>query len=95
MHETFATADADDGHDAASRSHAGPAAPACAIGGASADHYAGGREGDGPRLVTLGCRLNAYESEVMRRHASAAGLDNAVIVNTCAEIGRASCRERV
>ncbi len=84
MHETFATADADDGHDAASRSHAGPAAPACAIGGASADHYAGGREGDGPRLVTLGCRLNAYESEVMRRHASAAGLDNAVIVNTCA-----------
>lgn len=36
------------------------------------------------RVVTLGCRLNAYESEVMRGHASAAGLDDAVIVNTCA-----------
>ena len=36
------------------------------------------------RVVTLGCRLNAYESEVMRGHAAAAGLDGAVIVNTCA-----------
>jgi threonylcarbamoyladenosine tRNA methylthiotransferase MtaB len=36
------------------------------------------------RVVTLGCRLNAYESEVMRRHATAAGLGDAVIVNTCA-----------
>ena len=36
------------------------------------------------RLVTMGCRLNAYESEVMRGHAVAAGLDAAVIVNTCA-----------
>ncbi len=38
----------------------------------------------GVRLITLGCRLNAYESEVMRGHAAAAGLDDAVIVNTCA-----------
>ena len=37
-----------------------------------------------PVIITLGCRLNAYESEVMRRHARDAGLDNAVIVNTCA-----------
>ena len=37
-----------------------------------------------PVVITLGCRLNAYESEVMRRHASDAGLENAVIVNTCA-----------
>jgi threonylcarbamoyladenosine tRNA methylthiotransferase MtaB len=36
------------------------------------------------RVVTLGCRLNAYESEVMRAHAEAAGLAGAVIVNTCA-----------
>jgi threonylcarbamoyladenosine tRNA methylthiotransferase MtaB len=34
--------------------------------------------------VTLGCRLNAYESEVMRAHAERAGLADAVIVNTCA-----------
>ncbi len=32
----------------------------------------------------MGCRLNAYESEVMRGHAEAAGLGNTVIVNTCA-----------
>ncbi len=35
-------------------------------------------------ILTLGCRLNSYESEVMRGHAAAAGLSNAVIVNTCA-----------
>lgn len=38
----------------------------------------------GPAVITLGCRLNTYESEVMRRHAEAAGLGDAVIVNTCA-----------
>lgn len=37
-----------------------------------------------PKLVTFGCRMNTYESEVMRDHARAAGLDDAVIVNTCA-----------
>jgi threonylcarbamoyladenosine tRNA methylthiotransferase MtaB len=35
-------------------------------------------------IITFGCRLNAYESEVMRERASAAGLSSAVIVNTCA-----------
>ena len=35
-------------------------------------------------IITFGCRLNAYESEVMREHATAAGLTSAVIVNTCA-----------
>jgi threonylcarbamoyladenosine tRNA methylthiotransferase MtaB len=35
-------------------------------------------------IITFGCRLNAYESEVMRAHAEAAGLTQAVIVNTCA-----------
>ncbi|MEM9668031.1 MAG: tRNA (N(6)-L-threonylcarbamoyladenosine(37)-C(2))-methylthiotransferase MtaB [Pseudomonadota bacterium] len=37
-----------------------------------------------PTLITLGCRLNSYESEVMRDHAESAGLEDAVIVNTCA-----------
>ena len=37
-----------------------------------------------PTVITLGCRLNAYESEVMRDHALAAGLNDAVIINTCA-----------
>lgn len=35
-------------------------------------------------IITLGCRLNTYESEVMRQKAAEAGLDNAIIVNTCA-----------
>ena len=44
-------------------------------------------------IVTFGCRLNAYESEVMRREAHEAGLDTleggAIIVNTCAVTGEA------
>ncbi|MFA5592333.1 MAG: tRNA (N(6)-L-threonylcarbamoyladenosine(37)-C(2))-methylthiotransferase MtaB [Micavibrio sp.] len=37
-----------------------------------------------PELVTFGCRLNTYESEVMRGHAKAAGLGDVIIFNTCA-----------
>lgn len=40
-------------------------------------------------IITLGCRLNAYESEVMRKHADSAGLDDAIIINTCAVTGEA------
>jgi threonylcarbamoyladenosine tRNA methylthiotransferase MtaB len=35
-------------------------------------------------VVTFGCRLNTAESEVIHRHAVAAGLDDTVVVNTCA-----------
>ena len=35
-------------------------------------------------IVTFGCRLNTHESEIMRGRATEAGLDNAVVVNTCA-----------
>jgi threonylcarbamoyladenosine tRNA methylthiotransferase MtaB len=35
-------------------------------------------------VVTFGCRLNAYESEVIRNEAVRAGVADAVIVNTCA-----------
>jgi len=37
-----------------------------------------------PRVVSFGCRLNTYESEVMRQHAQKQGLTNTIIVNTCA-----------
>ncbi len=37
-----------------------------------------------PEFLTFGCRLNAFESEVMRAHAAAAGLDDLVVVHTCA-----------
>lgn len=36
------------------------------------------------RVVTFGCRLNTYESQVMQDHADKAGLDDAIIFNTCA-----------
>ena len=35
-------------------------------------------------VITFGCRLNTYESEVAKTHAAEAGLQDAVIVNTCA-----------
>jgi threonylcarbamoyladenosine tRNA methylthiotransferase MtaB len=47
----------------------------------------------GLEILTFGCRLNTYESEVMRREATTAGLaalpGGAVIVNTCAVTGEA------
>ena len=42
-----------------------------------------------PVFATLGCRLNAYETEAMKELAAAAGLSDAVIVNTCAVTGGA------
>lgn len=38
----------------------------------------------GVQTLTFGCRLNAYEAAVMKSEAEKAGLDNAIIVNTCA-----------
>jgi len=35
-------------------------------------------------VVTFGCRLNAAESEVIRREAERAGISDTVVVNTCA-----------
>ena len=37
-----------------------------------------------PKFMTQGCRLNAYETEAMKELAHAAGLNNVVVVNTCA-----------
>jgi threonylcarbamoyladenosine tRNA methylthiotransferase MtaB len=37
-----------------------------------------------PIFATLGCRLNAYETEAMKELATAAGVEGAVVVNTCA-----------
>ena len=43
-------------------------------------------------ILTFGCRLNTYESEVMRGHA--AGLDDTIIVNTCAVTAEAERQAR-
>ena len=40
-------------------------------------------------VVTFGCRLNITESEVIRREASAGGVADAVVINTCAVTGEA------
>jgi len=40
-------------------------------------------------IVTFGCRLNAYESEVIRERAAQDGLANAIVFNTCAVTGEA------
>jgi len=45
-------------------------------------------------IITFGCRLNAFEAEIMRGHAAAAGLDQAVIVNTCAVTAEAERQAR-
>ncbi len=41
-------------------------------------------------IQTFGCRLNAFESEIMRNHANAAGLNDAVIFNSCAVTAEAT-----
>ena len=45
-------------------------------------------------VVTFGCRLNAYESEVIRREAQAAGLADTIVVNTCAVTAEAVRQSR-
>jgi threonylcarbamoyladenosine tRNA methylthiotransferase MtaB len=37
-----------------------------------------------PEVLTFGCRLNAYESEVIKGHATQAGWTDTVVINSCA-----------
>jgi threonylcarbamoyladenosine tRNA methylthiotransferase MtaB len=45
-------------------------------------------------IITFGCRLNAFESEIIRRAADDAGLGDAVIINTCAVTAEAERQAR-
>ena len=47
-----------------------------------------------PKFTTLGCRLNAYETEAMKDLSAQAGLSNAVVVNTCAVTSEAVRKAR-
>lgn len=47
-----------------------------------------------PVFATLGCRLNAYETEAMKELSAAAGIENAVVVNTCAVTAQAVRKAR-
>ncbi len=48
----------------------------------------------GVDVITFGCRLNAFESEVMRVEAERAGLENTIIVNSCAVTSEAVAQAR-
>src|SRR5215218_6536565 len=45
-------------------------------------------------VVTFGCRLNAFESEIIRRRAEEAGLGETVVFNTCAVTNEAVAQAR-
>src|SRR3954452_18453015 len=45
-------------------------------------------------VVTFGCRLNAFESEVIRREAERAGLADTIVVNSCAVTNEAVAQAR-
>ncbi len=47
-----------------------------------------------PRFTTLGCRLNAYETEAMRALTETAGLGNTHVINTCAVTAEAVRKAR-
>ncbi|WP_106746687.1 tRNA (N(6)-L-threonylcarbamoyladenosine(37)-C(2))-methylthiotransferase MtaB [Yoonia maritima] len=47
-----------------------------------------------PKFSNHGCRLNAYEAEAMKELATSAGVENAVIVNTCAVTAEAVRKAR-
>ncbi len=47
-----------------------------------------------PVFATLGCRLNAYETEAMKALAAAHGVEDAVVVNTCAVTAEAVRKAR-
>ncbi|MBR0990801.1 tRNA (N(6)-L-threonylcarbamoyladenosine(37)-C(2))-methylthiotransferase MtaB [Bradyrhizobium japonicum] len=45
-------------------------------------------------VVTFGCRLNAFEAEVIRREAEAAGLEDTIVINSCAVTNEAVAQAR-
>jgi threonylcarbamoyladenosine tRNA methylthiotransferase MtaB len=45
-------------------------------------------------VVTFGCRLNAFESEVIRREAENAGLEDTIVINSCAVTNEAVAQAR-
>src|SRR5467141_909985 len=45
-------------------------------------------------VITFGCRLNAFESEVIRREAENAGLGDTIVINSCAVTNEAVAQAR-
>jgi len=49
---------------------------------------------DGIEIVSFGCRLNLWESAIIRQHARGAGLRDTIVVNTCAVTAEAERQAR-
>ena len=47
-----------------------------------------------PKVISLGCRLNAFESELMREHGIEGGAENTIIINTCTVTAEAERQSR-
>src|SRR5436190_11979903 len=45
-------------------------------------------------VITFGCRLNAFESEVIRHEAEGAGLSDTIVINSCAVTNEAVAQAR-
>ncbi|WFU41278.1 tRNA (N(6)-L-threonylcarbamoyladenosine(37)-C(2))-methylthiotransferase MtaB [Bradyrhizobium sp. CB82] len=48
----------------------------------------------GVEVLTFGCRLNAFEAEVIRREAESAGLSDTIVINSCAVTNEAVAQAR-
>jgi threonylcarbamoyladenosine tRNA methylthiotransferase MtaB len=48
----------------------------------------------GVEVITFGCRLNAFESEVIAREAESAGLEETIVINSCAVTNEAVAQAR-
>src|SRR3982074_433484 len=62
--------------------------------GASIRHYLPASPEMSVDVVTFGCRLNAFESEVIAREAERAGLTDTVVINSCAVTNEAVAQAR-
>ncbi|UGX93779.1 tRNA (N(6)-L-threonylcarbamoyladenosine(37)-C(2))-methylthiotransferase MtaB [Bradyrhizobium barranii subsp. barranii] len=45
-------------------------------------------------VITFGCRLNAFEAELIRREAEGAGLSDTIVINSCAVTNEAVAQAR-
>jgi threonylcarbamoyladenosine tRNA methylthiotransferase MtaB len=62
--------------------------------GVSIRHYLPASRKMSVDVVTFGCRLNAFESEVIRREAEAAGIADTIVINSCAVTNEAVAQAR-
>jgi len=47
-----------------------------------------------PKVITMGCRLNAFESEIIRQNAVEAGISDTIYINTCTVTAEAERQAR-